>query len=126
MPLLLVIGGVLILAGLALLATWISSFLIVLKAFLPLGVIGLGGLLAYFGWEERQDRKGATMDFSSPAEANRYQADALAYQETIDRLGEPEAASALEPEAPRVVIEKAPHGQQAATVTVAETEIKPE
>ena len=95
MPLLLIIGGVLILAGLSLLVAWFEAFLVFLKAILPLGVISLGGLLAYFGWEERQDRQGAIMDFSSPAEANRYQADALAYQESIDQIGEAETAESL-------------------------------
>ncbi|MDR2302614.1 MAG: hypothetical protein LBF38_11320, partial [Deltaproteobacteria bacterium] len=40
----------------------------------------------YFGWEERKDSKGAFIDFSSPDEASRYQAEALAYQEKIDNL----------------------------------------
>ena len=96
MPLLLIIGGVLILAGLSLLVAWFGAFLALLKAVLPLGVIGLGGLLAYFGWEERQDRRGAVMDFSSPAEANRYQADALAYQESLDQIGEAGASASLD------------------------------
>ena len=119
MPLLLIIGGVLILAGLALLAAWFSALVVVLKAVLPLGVVGLGGLLAYFGWEERQDRKGAAlMDFSSPAEADRYQADALAYQEKIDQIGEAAGEAAgeaiAEGEAPHVLIEKAPDDQKGA------------
>ncbi|MDR2455892.1 MAG: hypothetical protein LBE49_04780 [Deltaproteobacteria bacterium] len=96
MPLLLIIGGVLVLAGLSLLVAWFGSFITLLKAVLPLLVAGLGGLLAYFGWEERQDRKGALMDFSSPAEANRYQADALAYQESIDQIAEEQAPGSLE------------------------------
>jgi hypothetical protein len=142
MPLLLVIGGALILAGLALLVAWFGALVTVLKAIAPLGVIGLGGLLAYFGWEERRDRLGAVMDFSSPAEANRYQADALAYQESIDQIGEASPAepgleplegagpraieAAAEPQAieasgePHVSIEKAPHGQAGATVTVSD------
>jgi hypothetical protein len=134
MPLLLIIGAVLVVAGLALLVAWFGALLVVLKAFLPLGVIGLGGLLAYFGWEERQDRKGAMMDFSSPAEADRYQADALAYQERIDRIsgevapetladgqaapGRLESAAGDRP--PHVVIESAPDDQAQATVTVSE------
>ncbi|MDR1111715.1 MAG: hypothetical protein LBP92_13735 [Deltaproteobacteria bacterium] len=87
MPLLLIVGGFLILGGLALLIVWLNEFLLVFKAFLPLLVISLGGLLAYFGWEERKDSQRAFLDFSSPDEASRYQAEALAYQEKIDSLG---------------------------------------
>ncbi|MDR2387062.1 MAG: hypothetical protein LBE80_05685 [Deltaproteobacteria bacterium] len=86
MPLLLVIGGILIFFGLALFVAWFSYFWQVFKAFLPLFIIALGGLLTYFGWEERKDSKGAFIDFSSPDEASRYQAEALAYQEKIATL----------------------------------------
>lgn len=130
MPLLLIIGGVLILAGLALLVAWFGSFIVLLKAVLPLGVVGLGGLLAYFGWEERQDRGGALLDFSSPAEANRYQADALAYQESIDQIGEAGGAASLEEpieaENPLVVIESAPEDQPGATVAAIDPPAKDE
>jgi hypothetical protein len=88
MPLLLVIGGILILFGLALFVAWFGYFWQVFKAFLPLFIIALGGLLTYFGWEERKDTKGAFIDFSSPDEASRYQAEALAYQEKIDKLAD--------------------------------------
>ncbi|MDR1310179.1 MAG: hypothetical protein LBL95_09855 [Deltaproteobacteria bacterium] len=87
MPLLLIVGGFLVLGGLALLIVWLNEFLLVFKAFFPLLVISLGGLLAYFGWEERKDSQRAFLDFSSPDEASRYQAEALAYQEKIDSLG---------------------------------------
>jgi hypothetical protein len=96
MPLLLVIGGVLILFGLALFVAWFGYFWQVFKAFLPLFVIALGGLLTYFGWEERKDSRGAFLDFSSPDEASRYQAEALAYQEKIDSLVETNDQQLLE------------------------------
>jgi hypothetical protein len=86
MPFLLIVGGILILGGLALFVFWFGQFLLVLKAFLPLIVMSLGGLLAYFGWEERRDSQRAFLDFSSPDEASRYQAEALAYQEKLDSL----------------------------------------
>jgi hypothetical protein len=90
MPLLLVVGGVLILFGLALFVAWFEYFWQVFKAFLPLFIVFLGGLLTYFGWEERKDTKKAFLDFSSPDEASRYQAEALAYQEKIDNLADKE------------------------------------
>ncbi|MDR0354127.1 MAG: hypothetical protein LBJ64_00045 [Deltaproteobacteria bacterium] len=86
MPLLLVIGAVLIAGGIFLFAHWFEFFLKALKVVTPLGIIGLGGLLTYFGWEELRDKKRAFMDFSSPAEASRYQAEALAYQEKLDNF----------------------------------------
>jgi hypothetical protein len=99
MPLLLVIGGILILFGLALFVAWFGFFWALFKALLPLFVIALGGLLTYFGWEERKDSKGAFIDFSSPDEASRYQAEALAYQEKISSLSGPDSESGgLEPE----------------------------
>jgi divalent metal cation (Fe/Co/Zn/Cd) transporter len=96
MPLLLVIGGVLILFGLALFVAWFGYFWQVFKAFLPLFIIALGGLLTYFGWEERKDTKRAFIDFSSPDEASRYQADALAYQEKIDNLTNTDTQNTIE------------------------------
>jgi hypothetical protein len=85
-----------IVGGLALFVGWFEYFVIVFKALLPLAVIAVGGVLAYFGWEERMDRKTAFLDFSSPDEANRYQAEALAYQEKLNGLHDAsEPASAL-------------------------------
>ncbi|MDR1296654.1 MAG: hypothetical protein LBO05_04625 [Deltaproteobacteria bacterium] len=88
MPPLLVIGAVLFLGGLALLVTWFEYVWMVLKVFLTFGLLGAGGLLAYFGWEERKDRQNAFLDFSSPAEASRYQSEARAYQEKLNQLQE--------------------------------------
>ncbi|MDR2442254.1 MAG: hypothetical protein LBE31_01885 [Deltaproteobacteria bacterium] len=144
MPLLLIIGGFLILIGIALLITWFGVFIILIKILLPLVVIGLGALLAYFGWEEKKDRHNAFIDFSSPAEASRYQADALAYKEKIKKLSESSAetdanAGAIEAiddaaaplaidqneqnfqgetETPAVILEKAPADQADAKVSV--------
>jgi hypothetical protein len=84
MPILLAVGILIIAGGLALFVTWSSFFWILFKALAPLAVITLGGVLTYFGWEERKDRKGAVLDFSSPAEASRYHAEALAYQEKLN------------------------------------------
>ncbi|MDR1658091.1 MAG: hypothetical protein LBT47_11160 [Deltaproteobacteria bacterium] len=133
MPLLLIIGSFLVVSGVALLINWFSALLFLIKALLPLAVIGLGGLLAYFGWEERKDRKSALLDFSSPAEASRYQAEALAYKEKIAQLSDakdissdPSALAEVsnpaesKSDAPAVVLEKAPPDQSEATVTVTE------
>jgi hypothetical protein len=99
MPILLVVGTLLILAGLSLLVFWFQSFWIVFKAFVPLAVVGLGGTLAYFGWEERKERLGAFLEFSSLAEASRYQAEALAYQEKLNTIQEEPSSLEVEPTA---------------------------
>jgi hypothetical protein len=88
MPALLIIGLVIILGGGVLFAVWIEYLWQLVKALLPLALIGVGGVIAYFGWEEKKDRKGAFLDFSSPTEASRYQAEALAYQEKINGFSE--------------------------------------
>jgi hypothetical protein len=88
MPLLLIIGCALILGGISLFVAWAEYFWLLFKALFPLVIISFGGIMAYFGWEERKDRKGAVLEFSSPAEASRYQAEALAYQEKINNLQE--------------------------------------
>ncbi|MDR1081424.1 MAG: hypothetical protein LBQ79_10805 [Deltaproteobacteria bacterium] len=88
MPALLIIGVVIILGGGVLFAVWFEYLWQLVKALLPLALIGVGGVIAYFGWEEKKDRKGAFLDFSSPTEASRYQAEALAYQEKINGFSE--------------------------------------
>ncbi|MDR1873122.1 MAG: hypothetical protein LBS60_14570 [Deltaproteobacteria bacterium] len=95
MPILLIIGLLIIVGGLVLFVSWFGFFWALIKALAPLAIIALGGVLTYFGWEERKDRKGAVMDFSSPAEASRYHAEALAYQEKLNSLqdGETEPGS---------------------------------
>jgi hypothetical protein len=89
MPILLVIGLLIIAGGLALFVSWFDFFWQLFKALAPLGVITLGGVLTYFGLEEKKERKGAVLDFSSPAEASRYHAEALAYQERLNDFQEP-------------------------------------
>jgi hypothetical protein len=84
MPALLIIGVLIILGGLALLVVWIEFLWDLIKAVLPLGIIGVGGIMAYFGWEEKKESRGSYLDFSSPTEASRYQAEALAYQEKLN------------------------------------------
>ncbi|MDR1041804.1 MAG: hypothetical protein LBR80_16895 [Deltaproteobacteria bacterium] len=93
MPALLIIGLVIILGGGVLFAVWFEYLWELIKAILPLTLIGVGGVIAYFGWEEKKDRKGAFLDFSSPTEASRYQAEALAYQEKINGFNEDAAAA---------------------------------
>jgi uncharacterized protein YacL len=90
MPALLIVGTIMIIGGLALFISWINFFLILIKALLPIIIISLGAVMTYFGWEEKRDRKGALLDFSSPAEASRYQAEARAYQESIKDLNQSE------------------------------------
>ncbi|MDR2142160.1 MAG: hypothetical protein LBR11_10305 [Deltaproteobacteria bacterium] len=90
MPILFIIGLIIVAGGLVLFVSWFDFFWILIKALAPLAIITLGGVLTYFGWEERKDRKGAILDFSSPAEASRYQAEALAYQERLNNLQEEE------------------------------------
>ncbi|MDR1608460.1 MAG: hypothetical protein LBT38_08665 [Deltaproteobacteria bacterium] len=96
MPILLIVGLLIIVGGLILFVSWFSFFWILIKALAPLAIITLGGALTYFGWEERKDRKGAVLDFSSPAEASRYQAEALAYQEKLSNIQDDEPVSATE------------------------------
>jgi hypothetical protein len=88
MPALLIIGLVIILGGGVLFAVWFEYLWNLIRALLPLALIGVGGVIAYFGWEEKKDRRGAFLDFSSPTEASRYQAEALAYQEKINGFNE--------------------------------------
>jgi hypothetical protein len=77
-----------ILGGGVLFAVWFEYLWQLVKALLPVALIGVGGVIAYFGWEEKKDRRGAFLDFSSPTEASRYQAEALAYQEKINGFSE--------------------------------------
>ncbi|MDR2421806.1 MAG: hypothetical protein LBE01_00315, partial [Deltaproteobacteria bacterium] len=63
MPILFLVGLLIIIGGLVLFVTWFSFFWILIKAIAPLAIVTLGGVLTYFGWEERKDRKGAILDF---------------------------------------------------------------
>jgi hypothetical protein len=93
MPALLIIGILIIIGGLTLFVFWFEYLWALVKAFLPLGIIVVGGITAYFGWEAKKDRRGAYLDFSSPTEASRYQAEALAYQEKLSDFQDESLAS---------------------------------
>ncbi|MDR0881170.1 MAG: hypothetical protein LBP55_01300 [Candidatus Adiutrix sp.] len=86
MPVLLIIGLVSLLIGLILLGVWFGSFLVLVKALLPLAFLAGGAVASYLGWTERRDRRRPSMDFSSPGEATRYQAEARAYQAEINEI----------------------------------------
>ncbi|MDR2459223.1 MAG: hypothetical protein LBE38_00365 [Deltaproteobacteria bacterium] len=107
MPALLIIGILVILGGLTLFIVWFEYLWELIKAILPLAIIGIGGIMAYFGWEEKKDRRGAFIDFSSPTEASRYQAEALAYQEKLSGFQEDSLASdPMEQAPPEDILEK--------------------
>jgi hypothetical protein len=86
MPALLLTGAVIMIGGLVLFVVWFEYLWALLKALAPLAIIGIGAIVTYYGWEEKKDRSGAFLDFSSPSEASRYQAEALAYQEKLDGI----------------------------------------
>ncbi|MDR2340485.1 MAG: hypothetical protein LBF40_10210 [Deltaproteobacteria bacterium] len=86
MPALLLTGAVIMIGGLVLFVVWFEYLWALIKALAPLAIIGVGAVVTYFGWEEKKDRSGAFLDFSSPSEASRYQAEALAYQEKLDGI----------------------------------------
>ncbi|MDR1166619.1 MAG: hypothetical protein LBO66_12290 [Deltaproteobacteria bacterium] len=101
MPALLVIGVLIIIGGLTLFVVWIEYLWILIKALAPLALVSLGAIVAYFGWEEKKDRKGAFLDFSSPTEASRYQAEALAFKERMTVLEDSSLASDPKEDPPR-------------------------
>lgn len=86
MPVLLIAGLVSLVLGLVLFFAWFGYIVAIAKAILPAAFIGAGAVAAYLGWEEMKDQKGPNIDFSSPAEANRYKAEAMAYQEKINEV----------------------------------------
>jgi hypothetical protein len=86
MPALLLTGAIIMIGGLVLFVVWFEYLWALIKALAPLAIIGVGAIVTYFGWEEKKDRSGAFLDFSSPSEASRYQAEALAYQEKLDGI----------------------------------------
>ncbi|MDR2200180.1 MAG: hypothetical protein LBR53_12170 [Deltaproteobacteria bacterium] len=88
MPALLLTGAVIMIGGLVLFVVWFEYLWALIKALAPLAIITVGAIVTYFGWEEKKDRGGAFLDFSSPSEASRYQAEALAYQEKLDGIQE--------------------------------------
>ncbi|MDR2405923.1 MAG: hypothetical protein LBE27_06095 [Deltaproteobacteria bacterium] len=96
MPALLLTGAIIMIGGLVLFVVWFEYLWALIKALAPLAIIGVGAIVTYFGWEEKKDRSGAFLDFSSPSEASRYQAEALAYQEKLDGIQEETRAKELE------------------------------
>jgi hypothetical protein len=105
MPALLLTGAVIMIGGLVLFVVWFEYLWALIKALAPLAIIGIGAIVTYFGWEEKKDRSGAFLDFSSPSEASRYQAEALAYQEKLDGIQEASREKELEKNA-ELVLEK--------------------
>jgi len=86
MPVLLVMGLATVFLGLVLFFAWFGHILALIKAVLPIGFIVCGAVAAYLGWEEKKERERPAMDFSTPDEASRYQAEARAYQERINEI----------------------------------------
>jgi len=86
MPVLLVLGLATLFLGLVLFFVWFGYIMAIIKALLPLGFITCGAVAAYLGWEEKKERERPAMDFSTPDEASRYQAEAKAYQERINEI----------------------------------------
>lgn len=86
MPVLLIAGLVSLVLGLVLFFAWFAYIVAIIKAILPAAFIGAGAVAAYLGWEEMKDQKNPNIDFSSPTEANRYKAEAMAYQEEINEI----------------------------------------
>jgi len=86
MPGLLVGGLAALVVGLIMFFAWLGAVLALVKALAALGFLGAGAVAIYLGWEEFQDHKKPSLDFSSQAEAARYRADAAAYQEELAEI----------------------------------------
>lgn len=101
MPVLMIAGLVSLVLGIVLFFIWFGHILALIKAVLPLVFIVGGAVAAYLGWEEMKESRGPTMDFSSPDEANRYKAEAKAYQAELNVIKSgPETIIEAEPAAP--------------------------
>jgi hypothetical protein len=94
MPVLLAGGLAALIVGIILFFCWFAAIGALLKALLPLAFIAGGAVAAYLGWEEFQDRNKPPLDFSSPDEADRYKAEAKAYQAEINEASPPEDGGA--------------------------------
>ena len=95
MPGMLIGGLAALLIGLIMFFAWLGAVLTLVKALAALGFIGAGAVAIYLGWEEFRDLKKPSLDFSSPDEATRYQAEAAAYQAKLAEIGQetsPESA----------------------------------
>ncbi len=95
MPVLFIAGVVTLLLGLILLVVWFSHFVAIIKVILPILFMGGGAIAAYLGWEELKDRKDPRFDFSSQDEAERYKAEATAYQAGLEGMKGDAAATVV-------------------------------
>ena len=86
MPGMLVGGLAALVVGLIMFFAWLGAVLALVKALAALGLIGAGAVAIYLGWEEFRDQKKPNLDFSSPAEADRYRAEAAAYQAKLAEI----------------------------------------
>lgn len=107
MPVLMIAGLVSLVLGIVLFFAWFGYILALIKAVLPLAFIISGAVASYLGWEEMKESRTPTMDFSSPDEADRYKAEAKAYQAKLNEIKngpgetiEAESAPAGEPASP--------------------------
>ncbi len=127
MPVLLIVGLAALLLGIIFFFVWIGYFVMLVKALAPLAFIIGGAVAAYLGWEEMMDKKDAGLDFSNPDEANRYKAEATAYQAEINdmRAGgtQPQAETAAEQDEAQA--EPAPEAQAQADSPASEPEAQP-
>jgi hypothetical protein len=101
MPGLLVGGLAALLVGLIMFFAWLGAVLNLVKALAALGFIGAGLVIIYLGWEEFQDhKKKPSLDFSSPAEASRYKAEATAYKAELEGINRDDRQGGDRPEDP--------------------------
>lgn len=112
MPVLLIAGLAALLFGLILFFAWFGFILGLAKALLPAFLMAVGGVAAYLGWEELRDKRAPTMDFSSPHEASRYQAEAAVYQAQINEIKSGQVIEADEAGSPETT-ESMPEGASA-------------
>jgi threonine/homoserine/homoserine lactone efflux protein len=99
----LVVGLAALVVGLIMFFAWLGAVLALVKALFALGLIGAGVVTIYLGWEEFREQKRPNLDFSSPAEADRYRAEAAAYQAKLTEISNkasPAGPSADGPEKP--------------------------
>lgn len=86
MPVLMIAGLVSLVLGIVLFFVWFGYILALIKAILPLAFIISGAVASYLGWEEMKESRTPMMDFSSPDEADRYKAEAKAYQAKLNEI----------------------------------------
>lgn len=93
MPVLLIAGLLVAIVGVVLFFVWFGAIWVIIKAAIPLGLMAVGAVAAYLGWEEWRDRRNPVMDFSSPDEALRYKSEARAYQAELKEIKKEESDS---------------------------------